>query len=167
MKRVSRLPSYSSSCFCVCNAGAAHVTERGTLLAIYSIEQQDAAAKRLALVNRLESTCSGGILGMHHHPVSLFVCISYFVRCRSKCACTPWWPPCEGDCLRHSSASGAFDRFSSRYSMVIGSLGRSPTLISWMSALPMELTHSDTCTDLPCTLGSDGTVFDFPSCPPE
>ena len=49
------------------DARRAHVAKRGELLAIDAIEQQDAAAEHLALVNRLERPCCGDLLGMHHH----------------------------------------------------------------------------------------------------
>src|SRR5713226_7723885 len=49
------------------DAGRAHVAKRGELLAIDTIEQQDAATEHLALVHRLERPCRGGLLGVHHH----------------------------------------------------------------------------------------------------
>ncbi len=49
------------------DAGRAHLAQRGELLAIDAIEQQDAAAEHLALVHRLERARRGQLLGMHHH----------------------------------------------------------------------------------------------------
>src|SRR5271157_884071 len=49
------------------DVGRAHVAQRGELLPIDMIEQQDAAAEHPALVNRLERPCGGHLLGMHHH----------------------------------------------------------------------------------------------------
>src|SRR5262249_4859471 len=49
------------------NAGRAHVAQRGELLAIDMIKQQDAAAEPLALVHGLESPRRSEPLGMHHY----------------------------------------------------------------------------------------------------
>src|SRR5258707_2861361 len=47
------------------DGGCAHVAKRGELVAIDPIEQQNAAAKYLALVNRFERTRRSDLLGMH------------------------------------------------------------------------------------------------------
>src|SRR5258707_9850394 len=49
------------------DAWGAHVAKRGELLAIGTIEQQDASPQYLALVNGLERICCGELLGVHHH----------------------------------------------------------------------------------------------------
>src|SRR5439155_23903234 len=49
------------------DAGRAYVAERGELLAIGAIEQEDAAAEQVALVIRSEGPCRGDALGMHRH----------------------------------------------------------------------------------------------------
>src|SRR5207245_213603 len=46
------------------DAGPAHVAKRGELLTIDAIEQQDAAAEHLPLVNRLEGPRCGETVGM-------------------------------------------------------------------------------------------------------
>src|SRR6267143_1956414 len=47
------------------NAGCADIAERGELLAISTIEQQDAAPEYLALVNGLQRSRSGEMVRMH------------------------------------------------------------------------------------------------------
>src|SRR5258706_9142814 len=49
------------------DGGCAHVAERVELVAIDAIEQQNAAAKYLALVNRLKRTRGGDLIGIHRH----------------------------------------------------------------------------------------------------
>src|SRR6266536_6035318 len=49
------------------DTGRAHFAKCRELVTIDTIEQQNAAAEHLALVNRLERTCRGDMLGIHHH----------------------------------------------------------------------------------------------------
>src|SRR5207245_7539271 len=49
------------------DAWRAHVAERSELLPIDPIEQQDAAAEHLALMNGLQCARFGDMLGVHHH----------------------------------------------------------------------------------------------------
>src|SRR3989442_15359521 len=49
------------------DTGRAHFAKCGELVTIDTIEQQNAAAEHLALVNRLERPCRGNMLRMHHH----------------------------------------------------------------------------------------------------
>src|SRR6267142_1167678 len=49
------------------DAWRSHVAKRGELLAFDTIEQQDAPAEHLALVNRFQRPCCGDLLGIHHH----------------------------------------------------------------------------------------------------
>src|SRR6202171_6125255 len=49
------------------DARRSHVAKRGELLALDTIEQQDAAPEHLAFVNRLQRLCCGDLLGIHHH----------------------------------------------------------------------------------------------------
>src|SRR6266849_2513902 len=49
------------------DARRAHVAKGGELLALDTIEQQDAAPEHLALVHRLQRPCCGDLLGIHHH----------------------------------------------------------------------------------------------------
>src|SRR5438105_12469074 len=49
------------------DTGRAHFAKCRELVTIDTIEQQNAAAEHLALVYRLERTCRGDMLGMHHH----------------------------------------------------------------------------------------------------
>src|SRR4029077_5301183 len=48
------------------HAWRAYVAKRGELLALDTIEQQDAAPEQLALVHRLSRAWCGGLLGIHH-----------------------------------------------------------------------------------------------------
>ena len=48
------------------NAGRAHFAEAGELLAIRTLEEQDAPAQPLALLYGLEGPCCRDFLGMHH-----------------------------------------------------------------------------------------------------
>src|SRR5882757_588510 len=48
------------------NAGSADVAERGQLLTIGAIEEQDGATEDLTLVNGLERACCGRAVGKHH-----------------------------------------------------------------------------------------------------
>src|ERR1700687_3617253 len=47
------------------DGGCAHVAKRGELVAINTIEQQNAAPEYLALVKRFERTRCGDLIGMH------------------------------------------------------------------------------------------------------
>src|SRR5260370_24382161 len=47
--------------------------------------------------------------------------------------------------------------------MVIGSSGRPAPVISWMSALPMDVTRSETCVSLPSMSACGGTDVTGPS----
>src|SRR6202000_277708 len=49
------------------DAGGTDIAKVGELLTIHTIEEQDAAAEDLALVNRLELPRRCGGLGIHHH----------------------------------------------------------------------------------------------------
>src|SRR5258705_584677 len=49
------------------DAGPAHFAQRGELLTIDTIEQQNAATEHLALVNWLEHPCSCRSFGIHHY----------------------------------------------------------------------------------------------------
>src|SRR5580704_11688131 len=49
------------------DARTAHLTKRRQFLAVHTIEQQDAAAKHLPLVHRLERPRCSCLLRMHHH----------------------------------------------------------------------------------------------------
>src|SRR5712671_3997031 len=48
------------------DAGSADVAERGELLTIGAIEEQDGATEDLTLVNGLERACCGRVVGKHH-----------------------------------------------------------------------------------------------------
>src|SRR5882757_5018670 len=48
------------------DAGSANVAERGELLTIGAIEEQDGATEDLTLVNGLEHACCGRVVGMRH-----------------------------------------------------------------------------------------------------
>src|SRR4030081_2518121 len=68
--------SFSSSCLaCVISqhghkqvgdAGCAHIAERGELLTIDAIKQQNAATKHRTFMNRLERPCRSNMLGIHN-----------------------------------------------------------------------------------------------------
>jgi hypothetical protein len=49
------------------DAGRAHLAERGELLTIDSVVQQDAAIEHLTLVDRPERACSGDLFGTYHY----------------------------------------------------------------------------------------------------
>src|SRR3979490_73874 len=49
------------------DARRSHFAKRVELLAFDTIEQQDAAPKHLAFVNRLQRPCGGDLLGVYHH----------------------------------------------------------------------------------------------------
>src|SRR5204863_2704028 len=49
------------------DAGRAYLAEGGELLTIDAVEQQDAAAEYLPLVNRPKRPRRGDVLGVHHH----------------------------------------------------------------------------------------------------
>ncbi len=49
------------------NTGPAHFAIHSELVAVYMVEQQNAATKHGALVNRLQGARCGDMLGIHHH----------------------------------------------------------------------------------------------------